>query len=149
METKIGTIVVVQTVVDAPVDKVWEYWTNPGDITRWNNASDDWHSPKAENDLRMGGKFNIRMEARDGSAGFDFWGVYTKIILNKLIEYTMGDGRKVKVQFVAKDSKTEIVESFETENENPVEMQRTGWQAILDNFKKYAEKHVKLFQNGK
>jgi hypothetical protein len=89
------------------------------------------------------------MEAKDGSAGFDFWGTYTKIIVNKLIEYTMGDGRKVKVQFVTKENKTEIVESFETESENPVEMQRAGWQAILDNFKNYAEKHVKFYQNGK
>jgi uncharacterized protein YndB with AHSA1/START domain len=149
METKIGTIVVVQATINAPIDKIWEYWTNPGDITRWNHASDDWHSPRAENDLRTGGKFNIRMEARDGSAGFDFWGSYTKVILNKLIEYTMGDGRKVKIQFVLRDNKTEVIESFETENENSVELQRTGWQAILDNFKKYAEKQVKLYQNGK
>lgn len=149
METKIGTIVVIQTVVNAPVEKVWEYWTNPGDITRWNNASDDWHSPRAENDVRTGGKFNIRMEARDGSAGFDFFGIYTKVIINKQIEYTMGDNRKVKIQFIPRDSRTEIIESFEAENENPVEMQRGGWQAILDNFKKYAERQVKLYQNGK
>ena len=149
METKIGTIVVVQVMFNAPIDKIWEYWTNPGDITRWYYASDDWHTPRAENDSRTGGKFNFRTEARDGSAGFDFWGTYTKIILNKMIECTLGDGRRVKIQFVAKDNKTVIVESFETENENPVEMQRGGWQAILDNFKKYAEKHVKLYQNGK
>lgn len=140
METKTGTIVVVQAVVNAPIDKIWEYWTNPGDITRWYFASDDWHTPRAENDLRTGGKFNIRMEAKDGSGGFDFWGIYTKIIFNKQIEYTIGDGRKVKIQFVVKDNKTEIFESFETENENSIEMQRGGWQAILDNFKKYAEK---------
>jgi uncharacterized protein YndB with AHSA1/START domain len=149
METKVGIIVVVQATINAPIDKIWEYWTNPADITRWNHASDDWHSPRAENDLRTGGKFNMRMEARDGSAGFDFWGTYTKVILNKLIEYTMGDGRKVKVQFAARDYKTEVIESFETENENSLELQRTGWQAILENFKKYAEKQVKLYQNGK
>jgi uncharacterized protein YndB with AHSA1/START domain len=137
MET--STVITVANNVKAPVEKVWEYWTAPDHITKWNNASDDWHSPRAENDVREGGKFNIRMEAKDGSMGFDFGGIYDKVVPNKTIEYTMGDGRKVSVIFDQKDNETQVVESFEAESQNPVEMQRGGWQAILDNFKNYVE----------
>jgi len=139
METQEKKIVTVQNTVNAPVEKVWEYWTKPEHITKWNFASDDWHSPRAENDLRAGGKFVSRMEAKDGSFGFDFGGTYDEVEPNKYIEYTIGDGRKVKVNFTAKGDTTEVVESFEAENTNPVEMQKGGWQAILDNFKKYTE----------
>ena len=139
METKEKTVVTVSTVINAPVAKVWEYWSKPEHITQWCSASDDWHAPKAENDLRTGGKFSTRMEAKDGSMGFDFGGVYDEVKNNEYIEYTMGDGRKVQVSFAAKGNTTAIVEKFEAEEMNPVEMQRGGWQAILDNFKNYTE----------
>jgi uncharacterized protein YndB with AHSA1/START domain len=139
METQEKTIITVENTIDAPVEKVWECWTKPEHITQWNNASDDWHSPRAENDLRPGGNFVYRMEARDGSFGFDFGGTYDVVRKNEYIEYTIGDGRKVKVTFSGKGNSTKIVESFEAENINSVEMQKGGWQAILDNFKKYTE----------
>lgn len=134
------TSITVQTTVDAPVEKVWNSWTEPEHITQWNNASDDWHTPKASNDLRTGGKFSATMAARDGSASFDFEGVYSNVKNNQLIEYAMADGRTVKVVFEGTGTKTRITETFDAENENPIEMQRGGWQAILDNFKKYTEK---------
>lgn len=133
--------ITIETTVNAPVAKVWQYWTQPAHITRWNNASEDWHSPRAENDVRTGGKFNIRMEAKDGSMGFDFAGTYDKVIPNEQINFTMGDGRKVSVGFICDGQKTRIVESFETETEHSIDMQRNGWLAILNNFKKYAESH--------
>ena len=139
METKEKTVVTVSTVINAPVAKVWEYWSKPEHITQWCSASDDWHAPKAENDLRTGGRFTTRMEAKDGSMGFDFGGVYDAVKNNEYIEYTMGDGRKVQVSFTAKGNTTAIVEKFEAEEMNPVEMQKGGWQAILDNFKNYTE----------
>jgi len=139
METQEKTIITVESAINAPIEKVWEYWTKPEHITKWNNASDDWHTPSAENDLRVGGSFVSRMEAKDGSFGFDFGGVYDAVRKNENIEYTMGDGRKVKVYFNEVDSATTITEEFDAENENPVEMQRGGWQAIMDNFKKYTE----------
>ncbi len=133
-------MITVEAHINAPVEKVWECYTNPDDITNWNNASPDWHTPRTENDLRVGGKFLSRMEAKDGSAGFDFWGIYDEVEVNKLIKYTMGDGRKVEVLFAGDGAQTKVVINFEAENENSVEMQRVGWQAILDNFKKYVEK---------
>ena len=139
METNNKTNITVQTTVNAPVEKVWKYFTSPEQIIKWNNASDDWHTPKAENDLRTGGKFVYRMEARDGSFGFDFGGEYDKVEVNKTIEYTIGDGRKVKVSFSGDGDTTTVTETFEAESTNPIEMQRGGWQAILNNFKKYAE----------
>jgi len=139
METQEKTVITVQNTVNAPVQKVWDYWTKPEHITKWNHASDDWHSPWAKADFREGGSFSARMEAKDGSMGFDFGGVYDVIKPNKYIEYTIGDGRKVKVNFNSNGNSTEVVESFEAENTNPEEMQKGGWQAILDNFKKYAE----------
>ncbi len=129
----------VSTTVNAPVEKVWNSWTRPEHIINWNNASPDWHTPKAENDLRPGEKFNYRMEAKDGSFGFDFWGVYDVVKPNEYIEYTMGDGRKAKIIFTSLDNKTKIDEIFEAETENSIELQKGGWQAILDNFKKYTE----------
>ena len=132
-------VITIETTVQAPVEKVWGYWNGAEHITRWCNASDDWHTPKAENDLRVGGRFNSRMEAKDGSIGFDFWGVYDEVITHKLLAYTAGDGRKVKVVFETMGNQTKITETFEAENENPVEMQRAGWQAILNNFKNYTE----------
>ena len=129
----------VETTVNAPVEKVWKSWSEPQHIKNWCAASEDWHAPKAENDLRTGGTFITRMEAKDGSFGFDFGGVYDNVKKNELIEYTMGDGRKVKVIFSPSGDQTKIVETFDAEATNSVEMQRGGWQAILDNFKKYTE----------
>ena len=133
------TIITVASTVNAPVQKVWECWTKPEHITQWNNASDDWHTPSAQNDLKVGGSFVSRMEAKDGSVGFDFGGKYDAIRTNEYIEYTMDDDRKVKVSFAATDNGTKVSESFEAESTNPTDMQKSGWQAILDNFKKYTE----------
>ena len=136
MENKTIT---VENTVSAPVEKVWKLWTTPEHITRWNNASPDWHTPFAENDLRTGGTFKSRMEARDGSMGFDFAGTYDKVTPNKEIAYTMGDGRKVTVLFATQGNSTRVTETFEPETQNSLEMQRGGWQAILDSFKAYVE----------
>ncbi|MDP4146739.1 MAG: SRPBCC family protein [Bacillota bacterium] len=132
--------ITIKATVNAPVEMVWRYWTEPEHIRKWNSASEDWHTPHAENDLRVGGKFLSRMEAKDGSFGFDFGGIYDKVELYKVIAYTLGDGRKVEISFSRGDNKTEIVETFEAESVNSIEMQQSGWQAILDNFKKYTEK---------
>lgn len=131
--------VTISAVVNAPIDKVWAAWTTPADIINWNNASPDWHTPRAENDLRVGGSFTSRMEAKDGSFGFDFGGVYDEVETHKVIAYTMSDNRKVRVLFDSNGAQTTVTETFDAENQNPVEMQRAGWQAILDNFKKYTE----------
>jgi uncharacterized protein YndB with AHSA1/START domain len=133
--------ITIESTVNAPIEKVWKFWTNPEHVTKWNNASPDWHTPKAENDLRKGGKFLYRMEAKDGSFGFDFGGIYDEVKQNEKIDYTMGDGRKVKNTFTPSGNETKVKVVFETENQNPVEMQRGGWQAILDNFKKYTEQN--------
>ncbi|HEU5165326.1 MAG TPA: SRPBCC family protein [Chitinophagaceae bacterium] len=137
--TNAATKITVEATVNAPVEIVWKTWSEPQHIKQWCAASDDWHAPKAENDLRTGGTFSTRMEAKDGSFGFDFGGVYDNVKKNELIEYTMGDGRKVRVIFTPTGDITKIVETFDAETTNPVDMQRTGWQAILDNFKKYTE----------
>jgi uncharacterized protein YndB with AHSA1/START domain len=134
-----ATIITIKSTISVVVAKAWQYWTLPQHITQWNNASDDWHTPLAENDLRVGGKFLYRMEVKDGSMGFDFGGVYDEIKTNELITYTMGDSRKVKITFSSFGNQTKIVTMFEAETENPVELQQGGWQAILDNFKKYTE----------
>ena len=133
------TKVTIETTVAADVRKVWGRWTKPEHITKWNFASDDWHCPKAENDLRVGGKLSSRMEARDGSFGFDFEAVYNEVIDQKRIAYTMPDGRQASTDFEDLGDGTKITIAFDAENENPVEMQRGGWQAILDNFKNYVE----------
>lgn len=139
MIAKEKTIITVEAKINAQVEKVWNLWTDPKHIIHWNNASEDWHTPKAENDLRVGGKFLSRMEARDGSSGFDFTGKYNKIELYNSIDYTIGDGRKVHITFDYVGNGTKVSESFEAEQTNTIEMQHAGWQAILDNFKHYAE----------
>ena len=139
MEQQAKTSITVEATVNAPVEKVWNFWNGPEHITKWCNASDDWHTPFAENDLKTGGKFMSRMEAKDGSFGFDFGGVYDEVKNHELIAYTIGDGRKVKITFSKQGNATKVIETFEAEDQNPVEMQRGGWQAILDNFKKYTE----------
>ncbi len=131
--------ITVETIVDSPLEKVWKAWTTPEDITQWNNASDDWYTPSADNDLTEGGDFIYRMEARDGSFGFDFSGTYNKIVEQEVLEYILTDNRKVSVAFEEKEGKTKVTETFEPESENPVDTQQQGWQAILDNFKKYVE----------
>ena len=133
--------ITVRAEINAPVEQVWECYTTPEHVVQWNHASDDWHSPKAENDLSPGGKFNYRMEAKDGSFGFDFWGIYDDIQTNQLIAYTMGDGRKARVTFTKKKNATHLETTFEAESNNSVDLQRGGWQAILNNFKQYVEEH--------
>ncbi len=142
MKTLNKKSITVQAIVDAPVEKVWKLWTNTKHITKWNSASDDWHTPKAENDLKPGGHFVFRMEAKDGSFGFDFEGTYDEVKTNEQIAYTLADGRKVQITFEDKGNTTKVVETFEAETENPVDMQKSGWQAILNNFKKYAELNI-------
>jgi uncharacterized protein YndB with AHSA1/START domain len=139
--TKNKTIA-ISSEINAPVQKVWEYWTDPKHIIHWNNASDDWQTSIAENDLRVGGRFMSRMEAKDGSFGFDFTGEYNKIYQYKEIEYTIEDGRVVNVSFSSEGDKTVVTEMFEAEQMNSLEAQQQGWQSILDNFKKYVENSV-------
>jgi uncharacterized protein YndB with AHSA1/START domain len=136
--------ITVEAIINAPVEKVWDLWTDPKHIIQWNNASAEWHTPKAENDLRVGGKFLSRMEAKDGSLGFDFNGEYTAVDQHRLIEYTLGDERRVKIIFTPEGSNTRVTETFEAESTFSEDMQRMGWQAILDNFKKYAETQGKF-----
>jgi len=133
--------ITVQTKIKVPIEKVWNCFTHPQHITKWYFASDDWHAPKAENDLRVGGKFFIRMEAKDGSFGFDFEGIYESVKVNEEIVYGLEDGRKVNITFNGDDHTTTVTEIFDAENINPIDMQRGGWQAILDNFKKHTESH--------
>ena len=129
----------IQATVKANIDRVWSTWNNPEDIMRWNAASDDWHTTRSTVDLREGGKFLSRMEAKDGSFGFDFEGTYTRVEPNKLIEYRMSDGREVRVEFVQQGDSVLVKSVFDAESENPAEMQRAGWQAILDNFARHVE----------
>lgn len=133
--------ITVETLVNASINKVWQFWTTPEHITKWNNASEDWHTTRAENDLRIGGRFLSRMEAKDGSFGFDFEGIYTDVITNEKISYTILDDRKVDITFSPTENGIQITETFEAENQNPLEMQKMGWQAILNNFKNYTEKN--------
>ena len=137
-----ASVITVQALVNTPVEKVWELWTNTDHITKWNSASPEWHLPEATHNLEAGGKFLYRMEAKDKSMGFDFTGTFTEVIKNEVIKYTIDDNRKVTVNFSREGNATRIVESFEDESENPLDMQRTGWQAIMDNFKKYAEAQI-------
>ena len=139
METKNRTAITVETTLQAPVKKAWQFFTEPEHITQWCQASDDWHAPYAENDVRTGGKFKTTMAAKDKSMQFDFGGVYTNVQPEKLIEYTMDDGRKVKVVFTSQGNTTKVTETFEAEDTNSIDMQRGGWQAILDNYKKHTE----------
>lgn len=139
METTTRKSITVETTVHAPVDKVWKSWNDPKAITQWCQASDDWYAPYAENDLRKDGKFKTTMAAKDGSVSFDFEGVYTNVIPNNSIEYEMADSRRVSVSFLSQGDDTKVVETFDAENTHSLEMQREGWQAILNNFKKFAE----------
>ncbi len=132
------TTIVIETLVDAPLERVWALWTDPAHIVNWNTAHPSWHTPEARNDLREGGGFSFRMEARDGSMGFDFAGTYTQVDPPQRQAFTLGDGRAVSVQFIREGSKTRVREEFEPESQNPIEMQQAGWQAILDNFGTYA-----------
>jgi uncharacterized protein YndB with AHSA1/START domain len=142
METTDKTIITVEATIHVPFDMVWNLWTLPEHITQWNNASADWHTPYAENDLKVGGSFLSRMEAKDGSFGFDFNGIYNEVKTNELIVYTIADGRKVHISFSPIGNSTTIIESFEAEDVHPVELQKEGWQSILDNFKRYAESKI-------
>jgi len=135
------TKITVQATISANAEKVWDYWTKPEHITKWNFASDDWHCPDAENDLRGGGKMCLRMEAKDGSFGFDFKAIYDEVIKHNKIAYTMLDGRQAITNFKILGNDTHVTTTFDAENENPVEMQKNGWQAILNNFKKYVEEN--------
>ncbi len=131
--------ITVETPVHAPIARVWDTWNDPEDIVRWNSAQDDWHTTRSTVDLREGGRFLSRMEAKDGSMGFDFEGVYTRIVPHETIEYRMGDGREVAVEFIQQDGQVLVRTTFDAESENPPEMQREGWQAISDNFGRYVE----------
>lgn len=130
--------ITVETLINAPISSVWHAYTTPEDIVLWNAASDDWHTTKATVDLQVGGEFNSRMEAKDGSFGFDFAGTYTNIVPNALLEYVFGD-RTCKVEFLTNENEVTVRVTFDAETENSEEMQRQGWQAILDNFKKHVE----------
>ncbi|WP_214816655.1 SRPBCC family protein [Exiguobacterium sp. s131] len=129
-----SNVVTISALVDAPIDTVWKLWTDPDHIKQWNHASDDWHTTEAENDLRIDGKFRSRMEAKDQSMAFDFEGVYEEVEVNELIQYRLEDERRVRISFSSEGDQTKVVEVFDAESMNPVEMQRLGWQAILDNF---------------
>lgn len=140
MESMTSTQITVQAIINASVKKVWESWSEPKHITKWCQASEDWHAPYAENDLRPGGKFKTTMAAKDGSVRFDFEGTYSGVKPLSLIEYAIADGRKVRITFESLGDKTKVTETFEAEGDNSIEMQRGGWQAILDNFKNYTER---------
>lgn len=131
--------ITIETTARASMSKVWEYWNKPEHIMKWAFASSDWEAPAAENDVRVGGKFKTTMSAKDKSASFDFTGVYSAVKEHELIEYDMDDGRHVKVEFKELPEGVKVIETFDPENENSMEMQRSGWQAILDNFKKYVD----------
>ena len=134
-------MITVENTINASMEKVWDFWTQPEHITKWYFASNDWHAPAAENDLRVGGKFKTKMAAKDGSFGFDFEGEYTFVKEHEIIEYKLADGRKVKTTFLTSENVVTVSESFDPETENPIEIQKGGWQAILDNFKKHTEQH--------
>jgi uncharacterized protein YndB with AHSA1/START domain len=131
--------ITIETTVNAPVETAWKAWTSPDLIMRWNFASDDWTCPRAEIDLKPGGKFNYRMEAKDGSFGFDFNGEFTSVNHLHLIEYSLGDDRKVKIEFWSVEGKTRVIETFGAEDIHSAEQQRQGWQSILNNYKKLVE----------
>ena len=131
--------ITVDTLIAADSKKVWDYYNKPEHITKWNFASEDWQCPRAESDLRPGGKYSARMEAKDGSFGFDFNAVYDEVADGSSLSYTMEDGRKAHTRFEGLGEHTKVSTSFDAESENPADMQRAGWQAILDNFKRYVE----------
>ncbi len=134
-------VITVETIVNAPAEKVWQYWSQPQHITQWCQASDDWHAPDAENDLWVGGKFKTTMAAKDGSFSFDFAGIYDTVTPMQVIAYVIADGRKVRVEFAGDGAETTVTETFDPEEVNSRELQQGGWQAILNNFKRYVEQH--------
>lgn len=134
-------LVTVKSSINAPLNKVWDYWTNEIHVMNWNFAAADWHCPSATNNLTVGGEFHYTMAAKDNSFSFDFWGTYQKVEAEKNIEILIGDGRYMNVTFESTGAGTIVTEQFEPEQENPVEMQQAGWQMILDNFTKYVEQH--------
>lgn len=136
-----STTITVEIVINAPMETVWECWTRPEHIVHWAFASDDWEAPAAENDVRAGGRFSTAMAAKDKSATFDFTGVYTDVRAHELIAYDLDDGRHVNVAFAELPGGVRVTETFEPEKTNPEAMQRSGWQTILDNFKRYVESH--------
>ncbi|MEZ6197160.1 MAG: SRPBCC family protein [Planctomycetota bacterium] len=131
--------ITIETKVAAPIEDVWRAWTTPADIEQWNAADDSWHCPEAEIDLRPGGRFRYRMAARDDSMAFDLTGTFTRVTPQELIEFSLDDDRDVKVEFRAQDDAVVVHETFEAETMNPPEMQRAGWQAILDRFARHVE----------
>ncbi len=141
MEAIVRKTITIENTINAQVARIWELWTGPQHIVKWNSASDDWHTTRAENDVRAGGRFLSRMEAKDGSFGFDFSGTYVDVKPNQYIEYTMDDGRKAEIFFTPLGSQTRVVVTFEAEDVNSLELQQGGWQAILNSFKKYVEKN--------
>ncbi len=132
-------LITVEAIVNITIEKAWEFWVKPEHITKWCFASDDWHAPSSSSDLKIGGKISTRMEAKDGSFGFNFWGTYNEIKPNEKLAITLGDDRKWDTYFTQVEGGVKVVEEFEAENQNPVEMQQAGWQLILNNFKTYAE----------
>ena len=149
MESSIKSIITVETEINAPLEAVWKCWTTPEDIVTWNNASDDWCTTRATNDLKAGGKFSYRMESKDGSFGFDFEGTYTQITIHHQITYVLGDERKVDLVFTSIQNKTLITEEFEAEHTHPADHQKFGWQSILNNFKSYVETSLKSEKQNK
>ncbi|MEL1239487.1 SRPBCC domain-containing protein [Flavobacterium flavipallidum] len=135
-------MITVQTKIQAPIDKIWDLWTLPEHITQWNMASEDWHTPFAENDLKVGGRFKSTMASKDGTMSFDFVGTYSAVLDKKLIAYTIEDGRVVIIVFEELEDGFEVREYFEPESVHSEELQYQGWQAILDNFKKYVENNL-------
>jgi uncharacterized protein YndB with AHSA1/START domain len=131
--------ITVEVTVEKPIGVVWKVLTTPEHIIHWNHASDDWHTPSAVNDVRVGGNFNYQMAAKDGSVQFDFMGTYTEVILEQHLAYMLGDGRVVEISLTEDGDTTLLTETFDPESENSHELQRSGWQAILDNLKTYAE----------
>ena len=132
-------VITIEAAINSNIDKVWEMWTKPEHLTQWCFAADEWHCPSSSSDFKVGGTFSTRMEAKDGSFGFDFGGVYNEIKINEKLAITLDDGRKWNIYFSEIGGFVKLVEDFEAENENPIEMQQTGWQMILNNFKKYVE----------
>ena len=134
--------ITIETTINAPIAQVWEKWTSPEHVQKWNFASPDWHCPKATSDQKVGGEFHYEMAAKDGSFSFDFWGTFQQIEEGKFISSVLGDGRKMQVTFETTEAGTKVTEQFEPENQNPEEMQKAGWQMILDNFKSYVESAI-------
>jgi uncharacterized protein YndB with AHSA1/START domain len=138
------TPITIQAIIHAPLEKIWRAWTEPDQIVQWAFAQDDWEAPSAENDIRTGGKFKTVMASKDKTQSFDFTGIYTEVKEQALIEYEMDDGRRVRIEFNSLPDGVKIVQTFDPEQENTIELQRSGWQAILDNFKKHVEGQSKV-----